>query len=109
MNAVPISELEVKLIARSLFVKAASALQVKYAWLLENSELKECLQQRNSELALLIEKYVDALWSCHFALKTKKSNVTQADTDRYTELVNRKNLLRNQVIDFLPLSDSVTE
>lgn len=90
MNIVAISELEVKLISRELLVKAASSLQVDYAWLMENDELRECLQERNGELSSLIGKYVDTLWSCHFLLKTKKSNLTQVDKDRYVELVTKK-------------------
>lgn len=105
MNIVPISELEVRLIARELLVKAVTSLQVDHAWLMENNELRECLQEKNSELSLLIGKYVDTLWSCHFLLKTKKTNLTQVDRDRYVELVTKKNHLRSQLIDYLSITD----
>ncbi|MBR8840594.1 hypothetical protein [uncultured Spirosoma sp.] len=101
MTVTPISDLEVKLITRELLVKAVLALEVKHAWLMENHELKAYLQEKNGELALIISQYIDALWSYHFLLKLKKGNLTEADKERYSEIVNKKNHLRNQVMDCL--------
>lgn len=101
MTFTVISELEVRVISREVLVRAALFLQIDHAWLMENNELKEGLQEKNQAVAALVNQFIDSLWSCHFVIKTKNRNLTESDKDLYLALVNKKNDLRNQVAALL--------